>query len=86
LPPGCSLAFTLAVVTTRPAVFEVDLANLAEWFAKVRTGASVTLAGTIISIVPILLANCVIIEFHAMDDMVTIPDTDIGVRLYVARH
>ena len=86
MPPGCSLAFILAVVTTRPAVFGVDLANLAEWFAKVRTGASVTLAGTIISIVPILLANCVIIEFHAMDDMVTIPDTDIGVRLYVARH
>jgi hypothetical protein len=49
-------------------------------------GSSVTLAGTIISIVPIPLANRVIIEFHAVNDMVTEPDTDIGVRLYVARH
>jgi hypothetical protein len=49
-------------------------------------GSSVTLAGTIIGIIPILLANHVIIEFHALNDMVTEPDTDIGVRLYVARH
>ena len=46
----------------------------------------VTLAGTIISIVPIPLANRVIIEFHAVNDMVTEPDADIGVRLYVSRH
>jgi hypothetical protein len=48
--------------------------------------SSVTLAGAIISIVPISLANRVIIEFHAVNDMVTEPDTDIGVRLYVAPH
>ena len=53
---------------------------------RMRRGASVTLAGTIISIVPILLAHRVIIEFHALDDMVTEPDADIGVRLYVAGH
>jgi hypothetical protein len=46
----------------------------------------VTLAGTIISIVPVLLANRMIIEFHAVNDMITEPDTDIGMRLYVARH
>ena len=27
----------------------------------------------------------VIVEFHTLDDMVAEPDTDIGVRLYIAR-
>jgi hypothetical protein len=45
-------------------------------------GSLVTLAGTIISIVPVLLANRMIIEFHAMNDMIAEPDTDIGMRLY----
>jgi len=52
----------------------------------IRVSVGARLAGAIISIVPISLANCVIIEFHAVNDMVTEPDTDIGVRLYVAGH
>ena len=46
----------------------------------------ITLAGAIISIIPIVSANRVIIEFHALNDMVSEPDADIGVRLYVAGH
>ena len=46
----------------------------------------VSLAGTIIGIIPVLLMIPVIDEFHALNDMVTEPDTDIGVRLYVVRH
>ena len=46
----------------------------------------VSLAGTIIGIIPVLLMIPVIVEFHALNDMVTEPDTDIGVRLYVAGH
>ena len=34
-------------------------------------GSLVALAGTIISIVPVLLANRMIIKFHALNDMVT---------------
>jgi hypothetical protein len=44
------------------------------------------LAGTIIGIIPILLAYRVIVEFHALNNMVAEPDTDISVRLNVARH
>jgi len=36
---GCSLAFTLAVVSKRPATVEVDLTDLAKWFARLRVGA-----------------------------------------------
>ena len=39
LLPDFSMAFTLAVVSKRPATVEVDVADLAEWFAKVRMGA-----------------------------------------------
>ena len=46
----------------------------------------VTLASAIIGIIPIVLANRVIIEFHALNDMVAEPDTDIRVRLCVTRH
>jgi len=38
---GCcpvALAFTLAVVSKRPATVQVDLADLAQWFGKVRMG------------------------------------------------
>jgi len=35
---GGSLALRLAIVSTRPATLEVDLTDLVEWFAKVRTG------------------------------------------------
>ena len=52
----------------------------------IRVSVGARLAGAIISIVPISLANRVIIEFHAVNDMVTEPDTDVGVRLYVAGH
>ena len=74
------------LASTRPAVFEVDLADLADGLPRLGWRASVTLlAGTIISIIPILLAHRVIIEFHALNDMVSEPDADIGVRLYVAQ-
>ena len=36
---GCSLSFTLAVVSKRPATVEVDLTDLAKWFARLRVGA-----------------------------------------------
>jgi hypothetical protein len=52
----------------------------------IRVSVGARLAGAIISIVPISLANRLIIEFHAVNDMVSEPDTDIGVRLYVAGH
>ena len=39
---------------------------------------------TIIRIIPVYLVILVIVEFHALDDMITEPDTDIGVRLYIA--
>src|SRR6516164_8478502 len=39
---------------------------------------------TIIRIIPVYLVILVIVEFHALDDMITEPDTDIGVRLYLA--
>jgi hypothetical protein len=83
---GCSLAVTLAVVSTA-GYPRVDPSR-PHWMGCQGSdgGSSVTLAGTIISIVPIPLANRVIIEFHAVNDMVTEPDTYIGVRLYVARH
>src|SRR6516165_5629454 len=75
------------LASTRPAVFEVDLDELADGLPRLGWRASVSLlAGTIISIIPILLAHRVIIEFHALNDMVTEPDADIGVRLYVSRH
>ena len=38
------------------------------------------LAGTIIRIIPVLLVIFVIIEFHALNDMIAEPDADIGVR------
>ena len=44
------------------------------------------LAGTIIRIIPVLLVIFVIVEFHALNDMIAEPDADIGVRLDVARH
>jgi hypothetical protein len=46
----------------------------------------ISLAGTIIGITPVLLMIPMVVEFHALNDMVTEPDTDIGVRLYVVRH
>ena len=44
------------------------------------------LAGTITRITPILLVSFVIVEFHALKDVIVEPDTDIGVRQYVAWH
>ena len=44
------------------------------------------LAGTIIRIIPVLLVIFVIVEFHALNDMIAEPDAEIGVRLDVARH
>ena len=43
-------------------------------------------AGTIIRIIPVLLVIFVIVEFHALNDMIAEPDAEIGVRLDVARH
>ena len=63
----------------------IDL-DAGRYALRMRRGSSITLAGTIISIVPNPLANRAIIEFHAVNDMVTEPDTDIGMRLYIARH
>ena len=44
------------------------------------------LAGTIICIIPVLVMIFVIVEFHALNDMIPEPDTDVGVRLDVAGH
>ena len=44
------------------------------------------LAGTIIRIIPVLLVIFVIVEFHALNDMIAEPDADIGVRLDVSGH
>ena len=41
-------------------------------------------AGTIIRIIPVLLVIFVIVEFHALNDMIAEPDADIGVRLDVS--
>ena len=41
------------------------------------------LASTIIRIIPVLLVILVIVEFHALNDVIAEPDTDIGVRLDV---
>jgi hypothetical protein len=43
------------------------------------------LAGTIIGIISIPLVVFVIIEFHPLNDVVAEPDTDISMRLDVAR-
>jgi len=43
------------------------------------------LAGTVIGIMPIPFVIFVIVEFHALNDVIAEPDTDIGVRLDVAR-
>ena len=43
------------------------------------------LAGTIIGIIPILLVAFVIIEFHALNDVIAEPHTDISMRLNIAR-
>jgi hypothetical protein len=43
------------------------------------------LAGTIIGIIPIPFVIFVIIEFHALNDVIAEPDADIGVRVDVAR-
>ena len=43
------------------------------------------LAGAIIRIIPVLLVIFVIVEFHALNDVIAEPDTDIGVRLDVVR-
>jgi len=42
------------------------------------------LAGTIIGIIPISFVIFVIIEFHALNDVIAEPDTDIGMRVDVA--
>src|SRR6516162_8302080 len=43
------------------------------------------LARTIVGIIPMLLVIFMIVEFHALNDMIAESDTDISVRLYVAR-
>jgi len=52
--------------------------------ARSDNGALV-LAGAIIGIIPIFLVGFVIVEFHALNDMIAEADADIGVRLDVAR-
>ena len=41
---------------------------------------SLALAGAIIGIIPILLVVFVIVEFHALNDMIVKPDTDTSLR------
>ena len=42
-------------------------------------------ASTVIGIIPILLVGFMIVEFHALNDVIAEPDADIGVRFDVAR-
>ena len=64
--------------------YESVLIRIARPLTYVRY-CSLALAGAIIGIIPILLVIFVIVEFQALDDMIAESDTDIGVRLYVAR-
>ena len=70
----------------RPTIARVWYAAAGSIAKKIRTFALFRPASTrtIIRIIPVYLVILVIVEFHTLNDMITEPDTDIGVRLYIA--
>ena len=66
-------------------MMRVDQPKCSSAAARSARRSAAYLAGTIIGIIPILLVILVIVELHALNDMIAESDTHIGVRLYVAR-
>ena len=85
LPANCA---SYRVDEARPTIARVWYAAAGSIAKKIRTFALFRPASTrtIIRIIPVYLVILVIVEFHTLNDMITEPDTDIRMRLYVAGH